>query len=113
MHVILDIQEHFSYHHIMFKITPAAAELINEMILKSKDNNLKPTICSSGVGCGGPTLKVEMRAPLDNDIIETVNGQTFHIRANIYSNLEGAEIKAEDTFWGLRLHVKTTYRCIG
>jgi len=96
----------------MFTITPSAVEMIKEIVEKSDKEGLRITICSSGVGCGGPTLKVEMRAAMEDDFVETVKGCTFHIRANIYSNLEGALIDAEDSFWGKRLHVKTSYGCM-
>ncbi len=96
----------------MFTITPAAAEMMNEMINSSEKENFKITVCSSGVGCGGPSLKVEMRAPMENDLVETVKGITFHIRENIHKNLEGSEIDAEDSFWGKRLHIKTSYGCM-
>jgi len=96
----------------MFTVTPSAEEMIKDIIANSKKESFKITVCSSGVGCGGPTLKVEMRAPMENDIIETVGETTFHIRENIHKNLEGSEIDAEDTFWGKRLHVKTSYGCI-
>lgn len=96
----------------MFTITPSAAEMVKEMIKNTENKKLKITICSSGVGCGGPSLKVEMRAPMDNDIVETADDIIFRIRENIYKNLEGSEIDAEESFWGKRLHVKTTYGCI-
>ena len=96
----------------MFTITPAAAEMMENMIKNSEIENFKITICSSGVGCGGPTLKVEMRAPMENDIIETINQIGFHIRENIYKNLDGSVIDAEDSFWGKRLHIKTSYGCL-
>ena len=96
----------------MFTVRPSAAEMMKEMIENSDKENYRITICSSGVGCGGPSLKVEMRAPMNNDVVETVGGITFHIRENIYKNLGGSEIDSEDTFWGKRLHVKTSYGCI-
>ncbi|MCK5674607.1 MAG: hypothetical protein KAH95_14600 [Spirochaetales bacterium] len=96
----------------MFTVTPSAIEMMKEMVENSEKDNFKLTVCSSGVGCGGPSLKVEMRAPMENDLVETVNGIIFHIRANIHKNLEGSEIDAEDSFWGKRLHVKTSYGCI-
>lgn len=96
----------------MFIITPSAADKMKDMAAKPEKENFKLTICSSGVGCGGPSLKVDMRIPMDNDVIETVNGIQIHVRANIYENLKGSEIDAEDTFWGKRLHVKTSYGCI-
>lgn len=96
----------------MFTVTPSAIVMINEMIENSEKENFKITVCSSGVGCGGPFLKVEMRAPMENDIVETIKNITFHLRENIHKNLEGSDIDAEDSFWGKRLHVKTTYGCI-
>jgi len=96
----------------MFEVTSNAVELINELLQKSENNSHHITICSSGVGCGGPTLKVEMRLAMEDDFVETVEGCTFHIRANIYSNLQGAKIDSADTFWGKRIHVETTYKCI-
>ncbi|MCK5671934.1 MAG: hypothetical protein KAH95_01085 [Spirochaetales bacterium] len=96
----------------MFTVTHSAIEMMKEMIENSENENFKITVCSSGVGCGGPSLKVEMRAAMENDLIETVEGITFHIRENIYKNLQGSEIDEEDTFWGKRLHVKTSYGCI-
>ena len=96
----------------MFTVTPAAVEMINDMVSNSENEKLKLTICSSGVGCGGPSLKVDMRTILKDDIVETINGQTFRIRTIIHKNLEGSEIDAEDTFWGKRLHVKTSYKCL-
>ncbi len=96
----------------MFTVTPSAAEMMKEMLESSEKENFTITICSSGVGCGGPNLKVDLRSPMENDIIETVNEITFHIRENIHKNLEGSTIDAEDSFWGKRLHVKTSYGCI-
>ena len=96
----------------MFEVTSNAVELIEEQIENSENKAYKVTICSSGVGCGGPTLKVEMRAAMDDDIVKTVEGCTFHIRANVYSNLQGAKIDIVDTFWGKRIYIKTTYKCI-
>ena len=96
----------------MFTVTPSAVAMMNEMVENSENENLKLTICSSGVGCGGPSLKVEMRAAMENDVVETISGIIFHIRANIHENLADSEIDAEDTFWGKRLHVKTNYRCL-
>jgi len=96
----------------MFKITPSAINMMKEMAVNPEKENLKLTICSSGVGCGGPSLKVDMRIPMENDVIEKVNGIQIHIRANIYENLKGSEIDAEETFWGKRLHVRTTYGCM-
>jgi len=96
----------------MFEVTSNAIGLINELLENSENKSHNITICSSGVGCGGPTLKIEMRAAMNDDIVETVEGCAFHIRANIYSNLEGAKIDSVDTFWGKRIHVKTSYKCI-
>ncbi len=96
----------------MYRITKTAAEMMKEMISEREDENLLLTICSSGVGCGGPTLKVDMRRALPDDIVETKDDLTINIRANIYKNLDGAEIDAEDTFWGKRVRIKTTYGCI-
>ena len=96
----------------MFTVTPSAAKMMKEIIENSVKENFKITVCSSGVGCGGPSLKVEMRAAMENDLVETMDGITFHIRENIYKNLEGSDIDAEDSFWGIRLHVKTSYGCI-
>ena len=96
----------------MFEVTSGAVELINELIKSSENKTHNITICSSGVGCGGPTLKVEMRTAMEDDIVEIAGGCTFHIRANIYDNLQGAIIEGIDTFWGKRINVKTTYKCI-
>jgi len=96
----------------MFTVTPAAVEMMKEMAENSEKEKFELTICSSGAGCGGPSLKVEMRAPMENDLVETVKGITFHIRENIYKNLEGSEIDTENSFWGKRLYVKTSYGCL-
>lgn len=97
----------------MFEVTPDAEKMIKDLISTTMDKSLKLTLCSSGAGCGGPSLKVDMRRPMVDDIIETVAGHTFHIRSSIRKYLEGSVIDAVDTFWGRRLHVKTTYSCMG
>lgn len=48
----------------MFTLTPAAADMMKEMVENPEKENFEVTVCSSGVGCGGPSLKVEMRAPI-------------------------------------------------
>ncbi len=50
----------------MYKITEAAVAMMKEMVSERKDKNLLLTICSSGVGCGGSSLKVDMRRGLSN-----------------------------------------------
>lgn len=97
----------------MFEVTPEAGAMIDELAAKASSDDLKVTIFSSGVGCGGPALKVDMRKPMEDDIVKIVDGHTFHIRAMIYYNLRGAVIEAVDTYWGKRIHVKTTYSCMG
>ncbi len=97
----------------MFEVTPEAGAMIDELAAKTASDDLEVTIFSSGVGCGGPALKVDMRKPMQDDIIKTVDGYTFHIRATIFYNLRGAVIEAVDTYWGKRIHVKTTYSCMG
>ena len=44
-------------------------------------------------------LKVDIKHPLDNDMIEVKGGYTFRIRAVIHDNLKGAVIDASDTLW--------------
>lgn len=97
----------------MFEVTPEAGAMIDELAACAASDDVKVTIFSSGVGCGGPALKVDMRKPMEDDIIKTVDGYTFHIRAMIFYNLKGAVIEAVDTYWGKRLRVKTTYSCMG
>ncbi len=97
----------------MFEVTSEAADAIEEMVRESSDDSLRLTIFSTGVGCGGPTLKVDMKPPLDDDVVETRSGCTFYVRSVIHKNLEGAVIEVQDTFWGRRIHVKTTYSCMG
>ncbi len=97
----------------MYKITKTAAEMMKKMIPEREDEDLLLTICSPGAGCGSPSLKADdMRRALSDDIVETKDDLTINIRANIYKNLDGAEIDAEDTFWGKRVRIKTTYGCI-
>lgn len=97
----------------MFTITAEAAAMMNALEKETKDNRLKLTVCSSGVGCGGPALKIDMRVPMEDDEVKTVDGVTLHIRSSIASNLEGAVIESVETYWGQRIHVKTTYGCMG
>ncbi len=97
----------------MFTITAEAAAMMDVLEKGKKDSRYKLTVCSSGVGCGGPALKIDMRIPMEDDIVKTVNGVTLHIRSTISENLEGAVIEAVETYWGQRIHVKTTYGCMG
>ncbi len=96
----------------MFSVTDEAAKMIKELEKKSGETNKRITIFSSGVGCGGPALKVGMELPLSDDTAETVNTCTFYIRASILKFIEGAHIDSVETFWGKRLYVKTTYGCL-
>jgi Fe-S cluster assembly iron-binding protein IscA len=102
----------FYYISPMFTLTPGAGKLIGELVRQNTAEGTELTICSSGTGCGGPTLKVEMREPLEGDVIMETGGFTFRVRASILRNLEGAVIEAADTFWGSRIRVKTTYGCL-
>lgn len=95
----------------MFTLTEEAAEMIRKMAGGAPREDLALTLCSSGAGCGGPALKVDMREPRGDDIEETVDGITFRIRASILRYLEGAVIEGADTFWGKRLKVSTAYGC--
>ena len=97
----------------MFTVTPEALTMIKELKKSSEAIKKRLTIYSSGVGCGGPALKVGMELPLDDDIKETVEECTFQIRAAAYNFLNGSHIDAVETFWGKRLYVKTTYTCMG
>ncbi len=96
----------------MFIVTAEALQMIGELT-EHAANNKRLTIFSSGVGCGGPALKVDMELPLKDDIPETISGCTFYIRSAIYKFLEASHLDAVETFWGKRLYVKTTYTCIG
>ena len=97
---------------MMFTVTDAALKMIEELKKDSTGTNRRVTIFSSGVGCGGPSLKVDMELPLEDDEAATINGCTFYVRAPILNFLEGAHIDAVETFWGKRLYVKTTYGCM-
>ena len=96
----------------MFTVTDEAVKMVKELEKKTEGTSKRITIFSSGVGCGGPALKVGMELPLDDDTAETVNTCTFYIRASILKFLEGSHIDAVETFWGKRLYVKTTYGCL-
>jgi Fe-S cluster assembly iron-binding protein IscA len=102
----------FYYISLMFTLTTEAEKLIAELASQNTAEGAELTICSSGTGCGGPVLKVEMREPLDDDVIRKAGGFSFRVRASILRNLEGAVIEAADTFWGTRIRVKTTYGCL-
>jgi hypothetical protein len=53
-----------------------------------------------------------MREPLEDDLEEEAGGFTFRIRRNIHKNLEGAVLEVQDTFWGKKIRVRTTYKCL-
>lgn len=99
--------------NINFEIKEEALVLIEELLDEAGDSETVLTICSSGTGCGGPLLKLEMRAPLDNDIIVKKEGFTFHIRENISNRLEGAYIEKKTTFWGDKLNINNGNVCLG
>ncbi len=96
----------------MFTVTDEAVNMIQELENKTQNTEMRITIFSSGVGCGGPTLKVDMKLPLDTDTPVTVNGYTFYVRPAVLKLLEGAHIDAVETFWGKRLYIKTIYGCL-
>ena len=95
----------------MICITEEAAVLISEIIEQNTDEELYLTLASAGAGCGAPVIKIEMLQPLNDDIISEIAGFSFHIRQSIERFLTGAEIIAEDSFWGRRLKVKTVHGC--
>ena len=96
----------------MFTLTEDVKPLLTELTESAGQDNLQLTLCSSGTGCGGPILKVDMREPLEDDLEEEAGGFTFRIRQNIHKNLEGAVLEAQDTFWGKKIRVRTTYKCL-
>ena len=96
---------------IMMCITDEAIEFINELQTQSQSEDMRLTLISGGVGCGAPVIKLEMRMPMDDDIISEISGFTFHIRPAIERYLEDAEILIEETFWGKKLKVKTVFGC--
>ena len=95
----------------MICITEEASVLINEMEEQNTAREHKLTLASAGVGCGAPVIKIKMQQPLEDDIVTEISGFTIHIRPSIERFLEGAEIIAEDSFWGRRLKVKTVNGC--
>ena len=97
----------------MFEIDPESMPLIKNIIDENTGTETFLTICSSGTGCGGPLLKLEMRPALDNDIIMEKAGITFHIRENIKDRLEGAVIEKKETFWGDKININNGNKCIG
>lgn len=96
-----------------FEITPDALPLINSLISENTNAESFLTICSSGTGCGGPLLKLEMRAPLETDIIIEREGIVFHVRENIKERLNGAVIEKKSTFWGDKISVNNGSVCMG
>lgn len=94
----------------MMCITDDAVEIINEMQAEMP-NDLKLTLYSGGVGCGAPVIKLDMKPPLEGDIVEEISGFTIHIRPAIMKFLPDAEIIVEDTFWGKKLKIKTVDGC--
>ncbi len=95
----------------MICITKDAAEMLNKMIEENNSEEKKLTLLSAGAGCGSPAIKIEMRPPLEDDLVTDINGFNFHIRPSIERYLDDAEIKVEDTFWGKKLKVKTVFGC--
>lgn len=95
----------------MLCITDAALPLIHDLEGKSRSAENVPTLFSSGVGCGTPVIKLEMRSPMEDDIIEEISGFKFHIRPDIKKFIDDAEITAEETFWGKQIKVNTVFGC--
>ncbi|MBI9101734.1 MAG: hypothetical protein JEY99_04925 [Spirochaetales bacterium] len=96
----------------MFTINSEALEILAEMQKdRTRDTDFL-TICSSGTGCGGPLLKIELRTPLDDDILQEVAGFSFHIRRDIHDRLDGAVIKGTETFWGKKLKIDNGTPCL-
>ena len=93
----------------MFCVTGEAGVILDTM--KQEGGNKKLTILSSGVGCGSPVLKIEMREPLEDDVTQTVDGHEFRIRSAVVRYLEETELTVEDTFWGKKLKLHTVNGC--
>jgi len=94
----------------MICFSPEASSLIQDLISQETDE-VKLTLLSAGVGCGAPIIKLELRTPLEDDIVHEMGGTTIRIRQNILRYLENAEIITEETFWGTKLKVKTVFGC--
>ena len=95
----------------MICITKEAAEMLNKMLEETESGEKMLTLSSAGAGCGSPAIRIEMRPPLEEDIIAEIDGFTVHIRPSIKRFLKDAEITVEDTFWGKKLKVKTAFGC--
>ena len=95
----------------MICISEEAAEIIKGMISENTNDGLKLTLLSAGAGCGAPAIKLELRAPLDDDEHQEVSGINLRIRSAVVKYLDNAEITVEDSFWGKRLKVHTGYGC--
>lgn len=94
----------------MICISPKATAVLTEQ-LKQETNDTKLTLLSAGVGCGAPKIKIELRPPLEDDIILNIDGITFRVRQNIMQYIENAEIEIEETYWGTKLKVITVFGC--
>ena len=95
----------------MMKISDEAIELVQKLQKESSSADQVLTLLSAGAGCGAPAIKLEMRPPLEDDLISEYAGFSIHIRPAISQFLDNAVISADDTFWGKRLKVKTVYGC--